>query len=102
MFLAQLDEQIRARRAAASRLPDRSAAGPSKLEGFMLDRGRLSIPDDDVLAEDPVRLIEMFALAAREGLEIHPQAMRAAARDAKLIDAGPRRSRAPTPCSSTC
>ena len=53
----------------------------------MLDRGRLAVPDDDFLAQDPIRLIQMFALADRHGLEIHPLAMRAAARDAKLIDA---------------
>ena len=44
----------------------------------------------------------MFALADRHGLEIHPLAMRAAARDAKLIDARCAPIRAPTPCSSTC
>src|SRR5207237_2553732 len=32
------------------------------------------------------RLLELFALAAREQLEIHPTAMRAASRDAVLID----------------
>ena len=49
-----------------------------------------------------MRLIEMFQLADQHGLEIHPQAMRAAARDAKLIDDDPRTTRAPTRCSSTC
>ena len=53
----------------------------------MLDRGRLALPKDDFFAEDPVRLIEMFALAASQSVDIHPQAMRAAARDARLIDA---------------
>ena len=52
----------------------------------MLDRGRLALPRDDFFADDPVRLIEMFALADQHGLEIHPLAMRAAARDAQLID----------------
>ena len=33
-----------------------------------------------------MRLLELFALAAREQLEIHPAAMRAATRDAELID----------------
>ena len=33
-----------------------------------------------------MRLLELFALAAREQLEIHPAAMRAATRDAALID----------------
>ena len=32
----------------------------------MLDRGRLSIPGDGFLAERPSRLLELFALAARE------------------------------------
>src|SRR6185369_10425271 len=49
-------------------------------DGFMLDRGRLAIPDEDFLSADPVRLIQMFALADAHGLEIHPLAMRAAGR----------------------
>ena len=44
------------------------------------------MPDDDFLAQDPVRLIQMFALADRYELEIHPLTMRAAGRQAKLID----------------
>jgi [protein-PII] uridylyltransferase len=59
---------------------------PRKLEGFVLDRGRLALPDEAFFREDPVRLIAMFALADRHGLEIHPLAMRSAARDSKLID----------------
>ncbi len=85
IFLAQLDEQVavKGRRFALPTFRRR----PAKLHGFCLDRGRLSIPDDNFLAADPVRLIEMFALAAREGLEIHPKAMRAAQRDARSVDA---------------
>lgn len=57
-----------------------------QLNGFVLDRGRLALPHDNFLADDPVRMIEMFALADAHGLEIHPLAMRAASRDARLID----------------
>jgi [protein-PII] uridylyltransferase len=59
---------------------------PRRLNGFVLDRGRLAIPRDRFFAEDPVRLLELYALADREGLEVHPLTTRAAARDAKLID----------------
>ena len=52
----------------------------------MLDRGRIAIPKDDYFRKDPVRLLELYALAAREQLEIHPSAMRTASRDAVLID----------------
>ena len=84
LFLAQLDEQLaeKDRRFALPRIKRR----PGRLDGFALDRGRLTIPRDDWFAEQPARLIEMFALAARDELEIHPAAMRAAARDARLAD----------------
>jgi [protein-PII] uridylyltransferase len=85
VFLAHLDEKF-ARRGRRIGFPA-FRRRPGKLEGFMLDRGRLAIPDDDFLVAEPVRLIRMFALADRHGLEIHPLAMRAAGRHAKLIDA---------------
>ena len=83
IFLAQLDEQM-GRKGFRFALPTLRRR-PKHLSGFLLDRGRLSIPTDDFFERDPVRLVEMFALASREKLEIHPSAMRAAARDAKLI-----------------
>ena len=83
-FLAQLDEQMGAkgRRFALPTFRRR----PKHLAGFTIDRGRLSIPKDNWFSAEPVRLVELFALAAREGLEIHPVAMRAATRDARLVD----------------
>jgi len=84
-FLAELDEQL-GKKGFRFALPT-IRRRPKRLNGFTLDRGRLSVPSDAFLAEDPVRLLELFALAARERLEIHPNAMRAATRDAKLIDA---------------
>ena len=84
LFLAQLDEQL-ARKGFRFALPT-IRRRPKRLGGFVLDRGRIAIPADDFFREQPVRLLELFALAAREKLEIHPTAMRAATRDAALID----------------
>src|SRR5436309_14400767 len=84
VFLAQLDEQL-GKKGFRFALPT-IRRKPKRLGGFMLDRGRLAIPSDDFFRADSLRLIELFALAAREQLEIHPTAMRAAARDAALID----------------
>jgi [protein-PII] uridylyltransferase len=83
LFLAHLDETFatRGRRFGLPRL-----RRPKRLEGFILDRGRLGVPSEDFFEEDPVRLIEMYALADKHGLEIHPLAMRQAGRDARLID----------------
>jgi [protein-PII] uridylyltransferase len=84
VFLAHLDEKFAARGSRFG-LP-RIRRSPAKLKGFVLDRGRLALPRDTFFAEDPVRLLEVFQLADLHKLEVHPLTMRAAARDAKLID----------------
>jgi [protein-PII] uridylyltransferase len=89
LFLAQLDEQL-GKKGFRFALPT-IRRRPKRLGGFVLDRGRISMPSDDFFRADPVRLLELFAFAARERLEIHPTAMRAATRDAVLIDRSVRR-----------
>ncbi|MDO6415757.1 [protein-PII] uridylyltransferase [Sphingomonas sp. BIUV-7] len=85
IFLAHLDETFAAKgRRFGITLTGRK---PRKLEGFVLDRGRLAAPSDGFFAEDPVRLLQMFALADLHALEIHPLTLRMAGRDAKMIDA---------------
>jgi [protein-PII] uridylyltransferase len=91
VFLAHVDEASAAK-GRIFKFP-KFRRSPKRLNGFVLDAGRLALPSDDWFAEDPVRLIEIFALAGEEGLEIHPQAMRSANRDAKLIDASVRNDR---------
>jgi len=83
VFLAQLDEQL-GKKGFRFALPTLRRR-PRKLSGFVLDRGRISIPSDDFFRASPIRLLELFTLAAREQLEIHPAAMRAATRDSGLI-----------------
>ncbi len=84
VFLAHLDERF-ASRGRRFGLPHLRRS-PKRLNGFVLDRGRLALPDDGFFRDDPIRLLEIFALADAHRLEIHPLAMRAASRDAKLID----------------
>jgi [protein-PII] uridylyltransferase len=84
LFLAQLDEQL-GKKGFRFALPT-IRRRPKRLGGFVLDRGRISIPSDDFFRNDPLRLLELFAVVAREQLEVHPTAMRAATRDAALID----------------
>ncbi|MDF0545712.1 [protein-PII] uridylyltransferase [Sphingobium sp. H39-3-25] len=83
VFLAHLDDIWAAR---GRRYIPSFFRRPRKLDGFILDRGRLSLPSDDFFQKDPVRLLEIFAVADRHGLAIHPTAMRAASRDAGLVD----------------
>jgi len=84
VFLAHLDELFaaRGRRFGLPRL----RRTPKNLKGFVLDRGRLALPRENFFEQNPIRLIELFALADANNLEIHPLAMRSAARDVRLID----------------
>ncbi|KQM22107.1 [protein-PII] uridylyltransferase [Novosphingobium sp. Leaf2] len=83
VFLAQLDEQF------AKRQPRGLLAGfrakQRLLKGYVVFGGRLKAPTDDWFAADPVRMVEIFVLAEREGLEIHPETLRLIGRDAVLI-----------------
>jgi [protein-PII] uridylyltransferase len=89
LFLAHLDETMAKK---GRRFIPSFARNPTRLNGFRLDRGRLALPHDDFFVQDPVRLIEIFQLADVHSLEIHPLAMRAAQRDARLIDHNVRRN----------
>ena len=89
VFLAQLDGQFAGQKRgffAALRKRRRKKVGP-----FVIDGGKLAVPSDDTFREDPVRLVELFAVAAAEKVDIHPEAMRIARRDAVLIDAAVRK-----------
>ena len=86
VFLAHLDDSLAPKGRRFGRLSNFMKA-PRQIAGFVLDRGRLTLPNDNWFRADPVRLIEIFAVADAQGLEIHPTAMRAANRDARLIDA---------------
>lgn len=88
LFLAHLDEKLAKK---GSRFLPTLIRRPRKLNGFLLDRGRLSLPNDSFFSENPIRMIEIFYLADKFSLEIHPLAMRVAQRDAKLIDRKVRR-----------
>ena len=83
VFLAQLDGQFsgRQRRGWLAGFRDKAKT----VKGYRIAGGRVNVPSDDWFGQDPVRLLEIFVVADAEGAELHPDAMRLAARDAKLI-----------------
>jgi [protein-PII] uridylyltransferase len=86
VFLAHIDEQFaksRARRGLLASFTPRARV----LKGYRVFGGRIAAPSEDWFRKDPVRLIELCPLAEANGLEIHPDTMRQAARDAGLIKA---------------
>jgi len=62
-----------------------------KIGQYPVVADKLGANGDDFFRADPVRLIELFVVADREWLEVHPEAMRLARRDSALIDAAVRK-----------
>ena len=58
-----------------------------KLEGFVVDRERLNVAEDDAFARDPVNFLRLFRVAQENGLDIHPAALRLIRQNLRLIDA---------------
>ena len=84
VFLSHIDEQFAQKRARRGLLAGFNPK-PRVLKGYRVSGGRIAAPGDDWFRDDPVRLVEIFRIAEAEGLEIHPQTMRQANRDAVLI-----------------
>jgi [protein-PII] uridylyltransferase len=59
----------------------------SETDDFVVENNRLHLARPTVFKRDPVNLIRLFYLAQKHNLAIHPEAMRAATRSLKLIDA---------------
>ncbi|HXR86710.1 MAG TPA: [protein-PII] uridylyltransferase, partial [Stellaceae bacterium] len=60
--------------------------GKKSVEGFTVDAGRLDVASADQFAKDPVALLRLFRVAQKEGLDIHPHALRLITQSLKLID----------------
>ncbi len=84
LFLAQLEEQ------SGRKQPRGLLAGfrarRRLVSGYPVFGGRINVPANDWFAGDPARLLEIFTLADSNGFELHPEAMRLAVRDARLVD----------------
>ncbi len=92
VFLSHLDEEFAKKRPRTGFFAGWTQR-PRQFKGYTVEAGRLRAPGDDWFRADPVRLIEVFQLAEAEGLEVHPETMRQAGRDARLIDGKLRRDK---------
>ncbi|HKS89445.1 MAG TPA: [protein-PII] uridylyltransferase [Stellaceae bacterium] len=58
-----------------------------RLDGFVSDGERLTIPSEDFFKQDPVALLRLFHVAQQHDLDIHPRALRAVTQSLRLVDA---------------
>ena len=83
VFLAQLDEQF-AQRPTRGLLAN-FRAKERTVKGYKVFGGRVRAPSENWFVDDPIRMIEVFVIADREGLEIHPDTLRQIAQHTHLI-----------------
>ncbi|VAW17388.1 [Protein-PII] uridylyltransferase / [Protein-PII]-UMP uridylyl-removing enzyme [hydrothermal vent metagenome] len=53
---------------------------------FIVERGRINTASDNVFANDPLNLIKIFWLAAREDIMFHPEALKQISRSLRAIN----------------
>jgi len=92
VFLAHIDAQMAEKKRTRGLFNGRRKA-PVKLKGYLVEDGRICAPNDGWFRKDPVRLVEIFKIAEEQGLEVHPETMRMARRDAELIKAPMRKDK---------
>jgi [protein-PII] uridylyltransferase len=72
-----------------SRMFDRFRSKPSgtlaDAPAFRLVSGRVVLKSPDVFAQDPVNLIRLFAVAAKHGAEVHPDALKQVRKSLNLV-----------------
>jgi [protein-PII] uridylyltransferase len=55
------------------------------LDGFTVEGGRIGVPEPQVFAAEPIRILKLFRLAQRHKLDIHPAALQAVTRHLRLV-----------------
>src|SRR3954465_447197 len=97
ILCAKLEDQQAKPAPVLSRVISRFTTGSTWRRGpesddFIVDNNRINLAAPDVFKHDPVNLIRIFRLAQKNNLAFHPDAMRAATRSLKLINAELRES----------
>jgi len=57
-----------------------------KLNGFLVEGGRLNVQSDDDFKQDPIKMLGLFHLAQKKDLDVHPNALRLIRQNLKLIN----------------
>ena len=89
IFSAALEDQQAKTAPGIGGMIGRFANRPRKIAGaseFIDDRGRIALADPGVFKNDPMSIMRLFHVADLNGLEFHPDALKAVTRSLSLID----------------
>ncbi len=79
------DLEVKHQRRSPLSLP--RLGGTRNIEGFAVERGRLTVRKDNSFKAEPIRMIKLFHVAHNHGLDIHPTALRLITRNLGQINA---------------
>lgn len=82
IFCAYLEEKHK--RKPKLRFSDLPFISPSA-DGFPLEGSRISLKNASVVEKDPVKMLEIFYVAQKYGLDVHPRALRMIRQNLRLI-----------------
>lgn len=85
IITAQLEVDKQKSPQGLRRFLPRSTPTPIEDTGFVMDNGRLSIASPDLFETDPIKMLELFAMAGERDLLLHPNAMSAASRSVQAL-----------------
>ncbi|MEE2699378.1 MAG: [protein-PII] uridylyltransferase [Pseudomonadota bacterium] len=57
-----------------------------QIEGFIVEGKRLTVPNNEVFKKEPIKLLELFRVAQRYNVDIHPNTLRWVTENLKCID----------------
>ncbi len=89
IFCAALEEEQAAHVPGFSRLFMGFSRRRRKLAGtsdFLVDNSRITVVDDKVFERDPVNMLRLFSFSDRQGLELHPDALKLLTRSLHLVN----------------
>ena len=70
-----------------------SLVSKKNINGFIISKGRINVPNDSFFKEEPINILKMFYFSARDDLFIHPNAIRALRQCSSLVNSRLRSNR---------
>ncbi|MEO1476008.1 MAG: [protein-PII] uridylyltransferase, partial [Pseudomonadota bacterium] len=102
ILIAKLETELERNPTGLKRFLPRPSPKPLGDTGFIVDGNRISIDDPEHFDQNPMDMLRLFAIAAEDELEIHPEAMAAVSRSASGFRAAMRKTEEARDLFFTC
>ncbi|MEM8636924.1 MAG: [protein-PII] uridylyltransferase, partial [Pseudomonadota bacterium] len=102
MLIAKMEAEFERNPTGLKRFIPKRAPKQIRDTGFILDNDRISIADPKCFETSPMDMLRLYAIAASDNLDIHPEAMAAVSRSSHLFRASMRKTEEARELFLTC